>query len=49
MHTGTVPHGTVSIIYGTANPADIGTKNLPAESTERYAAYILDARGVNKF
>ena len=34
---------------GTANPANIGTKNLPAESTERYAAYILDAGGVNKF
>ena len=36
-------------IDGTANPADIGTKHLPAESTERYSAYILDAGGVNKF
>ena len=36
-------------IDGTANPADIGTKNLPANSTERYATYILDAGGDNKF
>ena len=36
-------------IDGTANPADIGTKNLPADSTERYATYILDAGGDNKF
>ena len=36
-------------IDGTANPADKGTKNLPAESTKQYGAYILGAGGVNKY
>ena len=36
-------------IDGTANPADIGTKNLPADSTERYATYIWMLEVITSF
>ena len=32
-------------IDGLHNPADLGTKSLPAEPTARYTAYILDSAG----
>ena len=32
-------------IDGTHNPADLGTKLLPAEATERYSRYVLDSAG----
>jgi len=32
-------------VDGTHNPADLGTKSLPAEPTARYTAYILDSAG----
>jgi hypothetical protein len=32
-------------VDGLHNPADLGTKSLPAEPTARYTAYILDSAG----
>ena len=32
-------------IEGLHNPADLGTKSLPAEPTARYTTYILDSAG----
>jgi len=32
-------------IEGVHNPADLGTKSLPAKPTARYTAYILDSAG----
>ena len=36
-------------IDGTHNPADMGTKLLPAEVTERYSKFILDSAGSHSF
>ena len=36
-------------IDGTHNPADLGTKLLPAEATERYSKFILDSASSNSF
>jgi len=34
-----------SHVDGTSNPADLGTKHLPADATERYSRFILDSAG----
>ena len=36
-------------IDGTHHPADMGTKLLPAEATERYSKFILDSASSNSF
>ena len=34
-----------SHVDGTHNPADLGTKHLNADATERYSRFILDSAG----
>jgi len=34
-----------SHVDGTSNPADLGTKHLNADATERYSRFILDSAG----